>query len=201
MRVQRRRLTPTQRAACAEQLARRLASTPLFKRSRRIACYLPIDGELDPAPLIYRALAMKKSVYLPVLVPLGTRLGFIRYRPGDRLALNRYGIPEPTSGFHARINPAALDLVLVPLVAFDSRGNRLGMGAGYYDRSFAYLKSRRHWNKPRLLGLAYEFQKVPRLPDKPWDVPLSGIATEKRVYTPAYELLADEIRTQRFQRR
>jgi 5-formyltetrahydrofolate cyclo-ligase len=68
--------------------------------------------------------------------------------------------------------------VLAPLVAFDRSGNRLGMGGGYYDRSFAYLRHRVHWRRPRLIGYAYGFQEVQALERAHWDVPLSGVVTE-----------------------
>ena len=74
-----------------------------------------------------------------------------------------------------------LDLVLVPLVAFDDRGNRLGMGGGYYDQTFAFLSQRQHYRRPTLLGVAYEFQRLVALPVQAWDIPLDGVATEKRV--------------------
>jgi 5-formyltetrahydrofolate cyclo-ligase len=75
-----------------------------------------------------------------------------------------------------------LDLVLTPLVAFDAQGHRLGMGGGFYDRSFAYLLRHSRWLRPRLIGLAYDFQRQTRLPHQPWDVPLHAIATDHRLY-------------------
>ena len=93
---------------------------------------------------------------------------------------NRYGIPEPmdTQPRSAR----QLDLLLIPLVGFDSAGHRLGMGGGYYDATLAFLRHRRHWRKPRLLGVAYECQKVEALPHDPWDMPLDAVLTERRLY-------------------
>jgi len=79
---------------------------------------------------------------------------------------------------------AALDIALVPLVAFDDYGRRLGMGGGYYDRTFAYLRHREHWRRPKLIGVAFEFQRVAELPAQPWDVPLDGIITEKGLLLP-----------------
>ena len=72
--------------------------------------------------------------------------------------------------------------MLVPLVAFDGAGNRLGMGGGFYDRTFAYLRTRAVWKRPQLIGVAYEFQRLEALPVQTWDIPLQGIATEKRLY-------------------
>lgn len=182
MRRQRRGLDARARRVRGEQLARHVAASEWFRRSRRVAAYLAADGEIDPAPLLECAWARGKIVYLPVLDPLRDRLWFAPYRPGDELARNRFGIPEPVSTNRRRMTPWALDLVLMPLVAFDTNGARLGMGGGFYDRTFAYVRTRRRWRKPRLLGLAYEFQKVAALPHRPWDIPLQGCATEQALY-------------------
>jgi 5-formyltetrahydrofolate cyclo-ligase len=95
---------------------------------------------------------------------------------------NRFGIPEPTSkGRHIR--PARhLDVLLVPLVGFDSTGNRIGMGGGYYDRTLAFLNRRRQWRRPRLIGIAHECQRVAAIEPRAWDVPLQAVATERRLY-------------------
>ena len=96
---------------------------------------------------------------------------------------NRYGIPEPAHPNKARNFPLrSLDLVLMPLVGFDTQGNRLGMGGGYYDRSFAFLHRHSHWRKPHLMGTAYEFQRLSKLDAQPWDVPLDAIVTEANLY-------------------
>ncbi len=125
---------------------------------------------------------MNKQVYLPVLRPFGdNRLWFAHYAPGTPLVKNRYGIAEPDIDHGKRVEAFALDLVLAPLVGFDLQGNRLGMGGGFYDRSFAHLLRHRHWLKPRLVGLAYDFQQVKHLPAQPWDVPLTAVATEHRI--------------------
>lgn len=183
LRAARRALTEHERRQCAEDCARHLLNLPAFRNARRIAAYLPADGELDTAPLIERAWAMGKRVYLPVLLPQGeNRLWFARYTPDTPLVRNRFGIPEPARAAHTRIAPLALDLVLTPLVAFDAQGHRLGMGGGFYDRSFAYLLRHACWLRPRLIGLAYEFQRQPRLPAQAWDVPLHAVATDRRLY-------------------
>ena len=183
MRQQRRALTAPQRTQYAAQLARHFGSHPLFLHRQHIAFYLPNDGELDLRPLIERAWAMGKSCYLPVLSPLyHNRLWFAPYRPDSPLRNNRFGIPEPACPWR-RMRPVwSLDLVLTPLVAFDRYGNRLGMGGGFYDRSLAYLERREVWQKPQLIGTAYEFQQVPQLPVASWDVPLHGIVTEQGLF-------------------
>jgi 5-formyltetrahydrofolate cyclo-ligase len=182
LRLARRALSPHTRSLAAEQTACYLAQQPLFYRSRRIACYVANDGEIDPLPVLLRAWRMDKVCYLPVIRPSADRrMWFAPYREGDALALNTYGIAEPVYASERLLPPWALDLILTPLVAFDVWGHRLGMGGGYYDRTFAYLRRRRYWHKPRLVGLAFAFQQVEELPQRPWDVPLQAVATDQGV--------------------
>ena len=161
-------------------MARRVAQHAAFRRSRRVAFYLAVNGEMAVTELIDRAWATGKEVYLPVLLPYRhNRMWFAPFNPGQTLKANLYGIPEPDVSIRQMINPLALDLVMVPLVAFDQQGHRVGMGGGYYDRTFSFLRHRRHWRRPLLLGTAYEFQCIPGgLHPNPWDVPLAGVATD-----------------------
>jgi len=181
IRQQRKALTRTEAEDCAEQLAQRIARHALVLQSQHIAAYLAADGEIDPWPLLQLLWGLGKNIYLPVLVPFSNgKLWFAKFNPADRLVLNRFGIPEPEK--RRLIKPCALDLVLTPLVAFDGNGHRIGMGGGYYDRSFAFLRRRRHWRKPRLLGLAYELQRQASIKPNDWDIPLDAVATEARIY-------------------
>jgi len=183
LREQRRTLSPADRQQRTDRLCAQLFRQPLFRNSRRIAVYLPADGEVETARIIARAWKLGKHVYLPVLVPfLQNRLWFARYAPGTRLVRNRFGIAEPDVVHRQRVPATALDLVLTPLVGFDDRGNRLGMGGGYYDRSFSFLQRRTNWLKPRLVGLAYDFQQLPSLPAQRWDVPLTAVVTDSDWY-------------------
>jgi 5-formyltetrahydrofolate cyclo-ligase len=179
MRARRRALSLREREQCARSAARHLSRSPLFRRSRRIACYLAQDGEMDPAPLMASAWAMGKTLYLPALhaMPAGS-LWFAPYRPGAPLRYNRFDIPEPDVPLRQMVRAQDLDLVLAPLVAFDAAGNRLGMGKAFYDRSLAFLQQRRHWLRPRVVGFAYGFQEVAQLNPHPWDIPLHAVATE-----------------------
>lgn len=182
MRHQRRNLSVQQQHRAASELERALACQSLFLHSQHIAFYLPNDGEIDLTPLIRRAWQMGKQCYLPALSPRHhNRLWFAPFSQNSTLILNRFGIPEPESNWRQMRSVRTLDLIITPLVAFDSQGNRLGMGGGYYDRTLAYLSQRTAWRKPRLLGAAYAFQQVEKLPHQPWDVPLDGIATEQGV--------------------
>lgn len=180
IRCQRRALSPRERSLRSLRLAEHLLRLPAFRRSRHLAVYLPNDGEVDLHPLIERAWAMGKRCYLPVLSPLfHNRLWFAPYTADTPLTLNRFRIPEPDLNWRSMRPAMALDLVLAPLVAFDAEGNRLGMGGGFYDRTFAYLMRRRLWHKPRLVGIAYGFQQVEgQLPSASWDVPLDDIVTD-----------------------
>ncbi|GMQ74912.1 MAG: 5-formyltetrahydrofolate cyclo-ligase [Gammaproteobacteria bacterium] len=180
MRRRRRAISEPERARMAEAVARHLGASLRVRRARRVACYLSNDGEMDLGPVMDFLRGNGKQVLLPAL--RGNELWFL---PCDRhtpLALNRFGIPEPDVAAHTRCRPRDLDLVLMPLVAFDASGNRLGMGGGFYDRAFSYLRNRAFWKKPLLLGVAYEFQRLETLASRPWDVPLHGVATEKGLY-------------------
>jgi 5-formyltetrahydrofolate cyclo-ligase len=164
-------------------ILRRLAASPIFLQSRTIAAYLADDGEVGTNGLIEAAWAAGKEVYLPILRFAPEKsLWFGLYRPGSELAPNKYRIPEPALGADTVAEPWRLDLALVPLVAFDLRGNRIGMGGGYYDRTFAYRKEKGGTRTPRLVGLAFECQQRDSLPAEPWDVPLDGAATEDALY-------------------
>lgn len=182
MRTFRRALSASERQQAAGAVARRLVAWPAFADATRIAGYWAFDGELDPMPALERVWAANRQVYLPVLAE-GSLLYFAPYRPGAPLRRNRFKIPEPEVAPTEWLRPSQLDLVLAPLVAFDSTGTRLGMGGGFYDRSFAFLreKSDQH-QRPWLLGLAYEFQKVAELARQSWDIPLDAVMTEAALY-------------------
>ena len=185
LRARRAALTRTEQLHAADALARRLMATRVVRVSRRIACYLPNDGEIDPRPLIECLWTFKKECYLPVLSHTPhEHLWFARVTPDTAFAPNRFGIPEPCISSDWR-RARELDLILLPLVGFDLAGNRLGMGAGFYDRCLEYLRLRRVWRKPRIVGLAHECQRVTQLPVSDWDIALDGVVTDRAVYTMA----------------
>ena len=101
---------------------------------------------------------------------------FLRVRRQTPLQRNHYGILEPVTGDEASANE--LDVVVTPLVAFDENGHRIGMGGGYYDRFFAALRTRKRWLRPKLIGFAFDCQKVARISPNPWDIRLSRVFTE-----------------------
>jgi len=186
LRRRRRALTQREQQQAARRLWKRVVSSSLFRFSRRIAFTIACDGEIDPQALLDTAWRRGKACYLPVLHPLGSnRLQFRRWRRGQQLSRGAYNIPVPPRGRNC--HPRALSLVLLPLVGFDGECRRLGMGKGFYDRTFAF---RRHSGaqSPTLLGLAHECQRVERLETDPWDLPLGGVATDQTWYRPGQGL-------------
>jgi len=184
LRTARRSLTPGFQHYAAQRICEFLATDPIFRRSRHIGFYMANDGEINPGKIAKMAAGRGKHCYLPLISDAirpweRTRLLFQTYRPLiGNLEKNHYGILEPRYQPRLIINLAMLDLVIVPLVAFDSHLNRLGMGKGYYDRSFG--RSLR-WRRPLLLGLAYTSQRVQQLDSNKLDVPLDGVLTEQGI--------------------
>lgn len=182
-RCQRRLLTFKQQMLAAQAVERRLTQSAVFRNASRIGCYLAHDGELDLSLVMSRIFSMKKYCYLPVLDRLGSkRLWFAPLHSQTNLQMNRFDIPEPSVSPRKYIRASALDLMLLPLVAFDLEGNRLGMGGGFYDVTLNYLQRRQHWYKPHLYGVAHEFQRVEQLTCAHWDIPLQGIVTDQRIH-------------------
>ncbi len=183
LRARRNALSPFEQSKASQALLKRLRSHPVFLRSKRIAFYLAADGEISPHALLIAAEKMGKECYLPVLNPFKhNNLWFVRYRSGDELLLNYFNILEPPCE-KSRLPAWALDLVLMPLVGFDRRGNRLGMGGGFYDRTFAF-KQRTDKKKSKsvvLIGLAHKCQEEAFLACEAWDIPLDYIATDQEV--------------------
>ncbi|MCR4301255.1 MAG: 5-formyltetrahydrofolate cyclo-ligase [Sulfuricaulis sp.] len=183
LRARRRTLSAEEQKLAASRVASNVTGSRLFLASRRIACYLPNDGEIDTHRILARIRRMRKVCYLPVLSRLShDRLWFARMETDTDLAPNRFGILEPVVPARDLVRAQNLDLILMPLVGFDDHGHRLGMGGGYYDRSLEFLRHRSCWRKPQLLGIAYDFQRVNGLTADPWDIPLTGVVTDQAVY-------------------
>ncbi|PID41690.1 MAG: 5-formyltetrahydrofolate cyclo-ligase [Proteobacteria bacterium] len=189
MRKRRRSLGRRDQSLNSRLLRNQLCKLPDFRHCKKIALYLANDGEIDPVCAVRFLWETGKQVYLPVLHPLGKRLlYFIPFTPETRLIRNKYGIHEPEAQLTRRIPAWSLDMVLLPLVAFDRSGGRLGMGGGYYDRTFRFLLNNNNQSPPfrtNLIGLAHSFQEVETLPTEEWDVPLAYIATEKELFQKA----------------
>lgn len=179
LRRRRSQLPPAEAGAAASAACTRLLAAPEFRSAKRIAGYIAVRGELDPREALDTACANGKEVFLPK-VQDGGKLGFLSWRPETPLRKNRYGIPEPDLPDGRIVQPAELDLVVVPLVAFERTGARLGTGAGYYDRSFEFKRSDRE-SKPVLAGFGYAFQECPALDIAEWDVPMDIIVTDRQL--------------------
>lgn len=181
IRASRRALSESQQVQAGQNLYRQLTRSRLLFRSKHVALYLANDGEIDPAMVCEVLLSRGVKCYLPVLHPFKhNSLLFCEYRDGSKLKVNRYGIAEPDLRYCRTVPASFLSAILLPLVAFDERGNRMGMGGGYYDRTFAF-KRRRTTQLPKLIGLAHACQKVEHLPVASWDIPLDAIVTDKQV--------------------
>ena len=185
LRAQRARLGASERVAAANGVVASLERLPEFHVDQRIAGYWAVGGELPLHAAVARLRARGQQYYLPVVTEVGAdgerSLRFAPLFADSVLRPNRYGIPEPDCDATTLIAPTQIELVLLPLVAFDRRGHRLGMGAGYYDRSFAFLNARMRPTPPILVGIGYSFQEVEAVPALDHDVPLDFIATEREL--------------------
>jgi 5-formyltetrahydrofolate cyclo-ligase len=167
-----------ERQEAAKQASILLSRHPFFHKSTHIACYMAYQDEFQTRDVIQTIWQHQKKCYLPVLTENKT-LKFYKYLPEQALLPNQFGILEPDQTT-AVIQAERIELVIMPLLAFDLEGNRLGTGGGYYDRTFAFLHSH-PLQMPILLGIAYAFQQAERLPSDAWDIKLAGIVTEKEI--------------------
>ncbi|GLP95519.1 5-formyltetrahydrofolate cyclo-ligase [Paraferrimonas sedimenticola] len=177
MRDARRALSAEQQTQAEHQLATQLVNFCALKQLSRVALYLSFDGEIGTKAAIQALWQADVQVALPILHPFSQgHLLFIDYRPDTPMRCNRYGIQEPQLDCSAVIPLAQLDAIFTPLVAFDSRGNRLGMGGGFYDRTLASDHA------PKAYGLAHPIQEQRALPVESWDQPLHGIITSDKIF-------------------
>lgn len=179
MRRRRKALDGPTQARHAFAFRERMIQTPVYQRSRRIACYSPVSGELDTHPLMAHALETGREVYLPVIV--NHQMWFSQWR-GEPLPVDRAsGLPQPLKRAPRLANVRRLDLVILPLVAFSPAGDRLGQGGGYYDDLFAF-QNRQQWRRPVMVGAAHDVQQCITVPSDAWDVSLAGIVTNRNSY-------------------
>ena len=175
LRAARRAIPAAERIASAEALAGRLLALPFAPLRGTVAGYWALDGEISLHAWQLR-LPSAVAYCLPVLSTDGTQLRFAPWRPGAGLVTNRFGIPEPDVPVSALLPGDALDLVVMPLVGYDARGHRLGMGGGWYDRTFAARLEQPA--PPWLVGAGFAAQQVDVLPAEAWDVGLDGVCNE-----------------------
>ena len=151
----RRELDVDYRALASKVICDKVTQSRLFGAASRVACYLPMRDEVDTLPIIYRAWRANKRVFVPTTRG-GGEMFFREFRQNTPLRQTRLSIWEPESGEF--MSPRLLQLVITPTVAFDAKKNRIGMGGGYYDRCFSFLRHRNHWLQPKLVGVAYKCQ-------------------------------------------
>ena len=170
------------------EISAHIFETPEYRKSKRVAGFLAFDGEADPRCVMDQAIKDGKQVFVPLMQGKTEPLLFIEWFPDTRLKINRFGIEEPVVGENSILPAASLELVITPLVAFDAVCNRIGVGGGFYDRTFEFLNRRGGQpvvtNGIAMIGFAFELQKLDAIHAKPWDVGLTGVATESKVYRP-----------------
>ena len=171
-RSRRAALPADERARSAAIIADRVTDTVDIPASTVLAGYVPVGAEVDVMPLLLRLAGRIRRLALPAVVGRDCPLVFRAWAPGDDLMDGRYDIPCPL-GSAATCQPTA---ILVPLLAFDRRGRRLGQGAGYYDRTLAALRCE---NPPVAIGIAFAAQEIPTVPTDDHDQPLDWIVTER----------------------
>jgi 5-formyltetrahydrofolate cyclo-ligase len=180
IRQRRNSLADKEQEYAAQSLA--LHAEPLVKHVNSVALYLTNDGEIDTSPLINTLKAAEKQLAFPIIHPFAKgNLLFQAVNRDTHWTTNKYNIVEPKLDVRHVCPLESLDIIFLPLVAFDKEGNRLGMGGGFYDRTLSRLHTLK--NKPILIGLAHDCQEVEKLPFEPWDVPTNIIVTPSKLIT------------------
>jgi 5-formyltetrahydrofolate cyclo-ligase len=179
IRAKRKSLSQSFQKKASNDLLSTLTNNVVVKNAQHIALYLANDGEVDLQPFIRWCWQQKKQVYLPVIHPFCSgHLLFLLYEENSIMIKNHYGIFEPKLSINKVCPLPQLDLLFTPLVAFDSKGARLGMGGGFYDRTLA------NWQQHQVypIGLAHDCQQVAEVPVENWDIPLPKIITPTRTF-------------------
>jgi 5-formyltetrahydrofolate cyclo-ligase len=180
LRAKRRGLGMAQHALRSKRAASAITRLAQFKAGARVAAYLPFDREADTAALLRAAGRRGVRIFVPVVVDLRHRR--LRFHPlSGRTRRGAFGIAIPHGIPHRNLRwtePRWFDLIVVPLVGVDGGGRRLGMGGGFYDRALTFRRVRRSWKGPRLVGLAFDCQRVDTAFADTWDVRLDSLATE-----------------------
>jgi len=162
-----------------EAIGRHLLQLVNTRNAGSIACYWPFNGEPDLRPVYQQLISVGCKLALPVISEGNDRSMFFHtWRIDTELAKNWYGILEPQNT--APLPLTSLDMLIMPLVGYDHFGNRLGMGAGYYDRC---LESVRDSSVPLRVGIAYSLQEIDPVVKDKWDIPLHGVVNEHGWFT------------------
>lgn len=172
IREQRRLLSPEKRHIAEESIYKAIKSHKAVQNANHVAIFLSFDGEVNTQPIIQNLWEQNKSVYLPVCHPfVDNHLLFLKYTPQTQLIKNAFDILEPRLNVNHVLPYQKLDVIFTPLVAFDERGYRIGMGKGYYDRLLAHYQD--HQILP--IGLAFQCQKIEKVKNQDWDIKLPDI--------------------------
>ncbi len=175
----RREMTASHRSAASQIICDKVTGSRDFRACELIACFLPMFDEVDTRPIIERSWRANKRVFVPITRNNG-EMFFREIRPDTTLLKNKMTIWEPESGEF--ISPRSLQLVVTPTVAYDSSNHRIGMGGGYYDRCFSFLRHRKYWLKPKLIGVAFDCQEVEKISPNVWDIRLYQTVSETNRY-------------------
>lgn len=174
-------LSTAQQMKAGKQLVSQFQEHAIFQNAQNVALYLSFNGEINTQALIDYLWSRKRNVFVPILHPFCKgQLLFQAYTPNTKMRQNQFGILEPTLDVRYVGPLEKLQLILTPLVAFDTSGNRLGMGGGFYDRTLVALQNKKH--QATVAGLAHELQLTSTLPTETWDIPLPYILTSSKLY-------------------
>jgi len=178
--TERENLSKENRAKYSSEICQQIVNNGILSDAQHIAFYLPVRGEADPTYLQGLSQFSEKRFYLPILSATNkSHLEFALYNEQTPMKLNRFGIPEPDiDPTDLLTDPRKLDAVIMPMVAIDRSGNRIGMGGGFYDRTFAFRKTKSC--KPHLIAFAYDLQLIETQNPQPWDVPSDSIALQSK---------------------
>ncbi|MDD9890361.1 MAG: 5-formyltetrahydrofolate cyclo-ligase [Gammaproteobacteria bacterium] len=183
LRQARRDLNPEQQEAAAKGMHDLVVEQDFFTNASHIAFYQGVDGEINPGFLLEKALAQGKTCYLPTLSEnTPDQMSFASFDSATELVENEWGIREPPIT-DEDVSPTNFDVVFVPLVGFDENCFRLGMGKGFYDRTFSFKIFNRR-SRPLLIGLAHKCQLTDSFPTESWDVRLDAVITDEKIYRP-----------------
>ncbi len=184
-RQQRRALSDTARTRYSRDICETFLHTQTYQRAQRLAVYLPLKEEVDVRAIIERAVADGKQPYLPVVIARNQALQFAPYSPLTPLTKDAIGMVIPDVPMSSYCTVSALDVVITPLVAFDAQCQRIGMGGGFYDRTFAQLydyPADTTPAQPQKLGVAFEIQRLAHIKRQTWDIALDSVISERQVY-------------------
>lgn len=171
----RQQLLPEESVDFSQRICQHIVTTEIYQQAVHVALYQPIHHEVDVHFLWHDPSFTAKQAFFPVIHHDKTLI-FLPANPTTPFKPNHLGILEPDVALTQAIDIQSLDLMIIPVLAFDLHGTRIGMGGGYYDRTLA------HQRPGCLMGVAYQGQHQALIPQQPWDIPLSMVVTETTIY-------------------